>query len=141
MGSDSYHVANSHMPTSRRKGSDSIPEHSMWDLWWTKWHWVGYLCEYMDAPYSFITTCEVRYRRDQPATLGPQFGLQLHGACLDSRYRITKILYIVNAVIDGIVQTRIQYVATCEWCYHSTDFHQFLSGTSKVLRIDIHTKV
>jgi hypothetical protein len=33
-------------------GPGSIPEQSMWDLWWTEWQW-GYLCyEYLGFPLS-----------------------------------------------------------------------------------------
>jgi hypothetical protein len=26
-------------PTSHRGDPGSVPGQSMWDLWWTKWHW------------------------------------------------------------------------------------------------------
>ena len=29
-------------PASRRGGPGSIPGRSMWDLWWTKWHWGSF---------------------------------------------------------------------------------------------------
>ena len=36
------------MPASHRRGPGSIPGQSIWDLWWTKWHWDRF------SPVSFI---------------------------------------------------------------------------------------
>jgi hypothetical protein len=33
-------------PASHRGGPGSIPGQSMWDLWWTKWHWDMFFPEY-----------------------------------------------------------------------------------------------
>ena len=32
--------------------SGSIPDQSMWDLWWTKWHWDRFFPEYFGFPLS-----------------------------------------------------------------------------------------
>jgi hypothetical protein len=29
-----------------------IPHRSMWDLWWTKWHWDRFFSEYLGFPLS-----------------------------------------------------------------------------------------
>jgi hypothetical protein len=45
------------------EGPGSIPGQSMWDLWWTRWHWNKSFCKYFSFPllalfstasYSFI---------------------------------------------------------------------------------------
>jgi hypothetical protein len=30
------------LPTSHRGGPGSIQIQDMWDLWWTKWHWIQF---------------------------------------------------------------------------------------------------
>jgi hypothetical protein len=37
---------------SHRGGLCSIPGQSMWDLWWTKWHWDRFFPEYFGFPLS-----------------------------------------------------------------------------------------
>jgi hypothetical protein len=32
--------------------SGSIPDQSMWDLWWTKWHWDRFFFQYFGFPLS-----------------------------------------------------------------------------------------
>jgi hypothetical protein len=34
------------------KGPGSIPSQSMWDLWWTKWHWDRFFSQYSRSPLS-----------------------------------------------------------------------------------------
>jgi len=36
----------SQSPASHRGGPSSIPDQSMWDLWWTKWQWDGVFSQY-----------------------------------------------------------------------------------------------
>jgi hypothetical protein len=38
--------------TSHSGSSNSMPGQSMWDLWWTKWHWDRFLSEYFSFPLS-----------------------------------------------------------------------------------------
>jgi len=33
-------------------GPCSITGLSVWDMWWTKWHWDGFFFEYLDFPLS-----------------------------------------------------------------------------------------
>jgi hypothetical protein len=33
-------------------GPGSIPGQSMWDLWWTQWHWDRFFTEYFGFPLS-----------------------------------------------------------------------------------------
>jgi hypothetical protein len=33
-----------------RRGLSVIPSQSMWNLWWTKWHWHGFLSFYFCCP-------------------------------------------------------------------------------------------
>jgi hypothetical protein len=36
-------------------GPGSIPGQSMWNLWWTKWHWDRFFSDYFGfSPVSFI---------------------------------------------------------------------------------------
>jgi hypothetical protein len=37
---------------SHRGGPGSIPGQSMWDLWWTKWHWDRFFPEFFGFPLS-----------------------------------------------------------------------------------------
>jgi hypothetical protein len=54
-----------------REGHGSIPDQSMWDLWWTKWHWDRSLYEYFfffpvirtAAPDSWIHLSPTLYNR------------------------------------------------------------------------------
>jgi hypothetical protein len=60
----SYHTSCSYSPASHHEGQGSISSQSMWDLWWTKWHWDrSFLCMLRFFPdqchstsvlYSFI---------------------------------------------------------------------------------------
>jgi hypothetical protein len=54
----------------------SIPGQSMWDLWWTKWHWDRFFPEYFGFPLSIslhyteklkINTNQLHHRVAQPA--------------------------------------------------------------------------
>jgi hypothetical protein len=40
------------LPASDRGGPGSIPGQSMWDLWWTKWHWDRFFPDYFGFPLS-----------------------------------------------------------------------------------------
>jgi hypothetical protein len=46
------HCSGGYSPASHRGGPGSIPGRSMWDLWWTKWHWDRFLSEYFGFPLS-----------------------------------------------------------------------------------------
>jgi hypothetical protein len=37
------------------RGQGSIPGQSIWDLWWTNWHWGRFLPEYFGFPLSIST--------------------------------------------------------------------------------------
>ena len=39
---------------SHSGGPGSVPGHSMWDLWWTKWHWDRFFPEYFGFPLSIL---------------------------------------------------------------------------------------
>jgi hypothetical protein len=39
-------------PASHRGGPGSCPGQSMWDLWWTEWHWDRFFTEFFDFPPS-----------------------------------------------------------------------------------------
>ena len=44
-----------------RKQPVSIPGQSMWDLWWTKWHWERFLSETCSSPLSVsFRQCSIR---------------------------------------------------------------------------------
>jgi len=34
----------------------SIPDHSIWDQWWTKWRWNRFCSEYFGSPLSYLST-------------------------------------------------------------------------------------
>jgi hypothetical protein len=38
--------------TTDRQKKKKIPGQSMWDLWWTKWHWDRFFPEYFGYPLS-----------------------------------------------------------------------------------------
>jgi hypothetical protein len=40
--------------TSHRGGPSSCPGHSMWNLWWTKWHWHRFISEFIIPPWLSI---------------------------------------------------------------------------------------
>jgi hypothetical protein len=40
------HGSGGQSPASHRGGPGSIPGQSMWDLWWTKWHWDRFFSMY-----------------------------------------------------------------------------------------------
>ena len=48
VGDDSRAMAQAvgQSPASHRGQSCSVLRQSMWDLWWTKWHWHRFLCKY-----------------------------------------------------------------------------------------------
>jgi len=37
-------------------GPGSIPCQSMWNVWWTKWHWDGFLSEYCQCHFTMFHT-------------------------------------------------------------------------------------
>jgi len=39
-------------PASHCAAPDWVPDHSMWDLWWTKWHCDRFLSQYFCFPLS-----------------------------------------------------------------------------------------
>jgi hypothetical protein len=41
----------------------SHPGQSMWDLWWSKWHWVTVFCEFFCFPLSVSFHCDSPYSR------------------------------------------------------------------------------
>jgi len=55
-----YLGTGSQSPTCHHGGLHSLPGQSMWDIWWTEWHWdmflstSVFLCQYLttSAPYS-----------------------------------------------------------------------------------------
>ena len=47
-----WHVLGGQSPAYHRGGMGSIPDQSMWDLWWTECHWDGFLCQYFSFPLS-----------------------------------------------------------------------------------------
>jgi hypothetical protein len=56
-GSDGY------SPASHRGGPGSIPGQSMWDLWWTKWHWDRFFSEYFGFPLSIsFHRCSITWK-------------------------------------------------------------------------------
>jgi hypothetical protein len=42
------------MLASHNRGPGSGPGQSMWDLWWTKWHWESFFCKLFGFPVSII---------------------------------------------------------------------------------------
>jgi hypothetical protein len=40
------------LPDSHHGGPGSIPGHSTWDNWWTKWYWGKFFYEYFSFPLS-----------------------------------------------------------------------------------------
>jgi hypothetical protein len=44
------HRSGSWSPTSRSRGQGSVAMHSVWNLWWTKWHWDRFLSRYFGFP-------------------------------------------------------------------------------------------
>jgi hypothetical protein len=38
--------------SGRSSGPGSRPDHTMWDLWWTKWHWDRFYSESFGFPLS-----------------------------------------------------------------------------------------
>jgi hypothetical protein len=57
-----------HLPLSSyshpRGGPGSIPLQSMWDLWWTKWHWHRSFPEYFGFPLSIsFHRCSITRKR------------------------------------------------------------------------------
>jgi hypothetical protein len=46
------HGSGGYPPASHRGGPGSIPGQSMWDLWWTKWHWDRFSPEFFGFPLS-----------------------------------------------------------------------------------------
>jgi hypothetical protein len=50
--------------TSHRGGPGSILDQSMWDLWWTKWHWDRFFPELFGFPLSIsFHRCSVTRKR------------------------------------------------------------------------------
>ena len=47
------HGSGGQLPASHRGGPGSISGQSVWDLWWTKWHWDRYFPKYFGFPLSF----------------------------------------------------------------------------------------
>jgi hypothetical protein len=43
------HDSGGYSPAFHRRGPDSVPGQSMWDLWWTKWQWEKLFSEYFGA--------------------------------------------------------------------------------------------
>ena len=39
-----------------RGGPGSIPGQSMWDFWWTKWHWARFFSQYSSVPCHYHPT-------------------------------------------------------------------------------------
>ena len=50
------HGADGQSPASHRGGPGSITGQSVWDLWWTKWHWDRFFPEYFGFPCQFHST-------------------------------------------------------------------------------------
>jgi hypothetical protein len=44
----------------------SIPHQSMWDLWWTKWHWDRVFPEYFGFPLSVsFHRCSITWKNEE----------------------------------------------------------------------------
>jgi len=58
-----FHGSGGSLPARHREGPGSSPGQSVWDLWWTKWHWDRFCSEffgfllsasfYRGSPYSY----------------------------------------------------------------------------------------
>jgi hypothetical protein len=52
------HGSSDSSPVSHRGGQGSSPGQSMWDLWWTKWHWdmlfCDFPCQYHSTGFSML---------------------------------------------------------------------------------------
>jgi len=48
----SHHGLGGQSPTSHRGGLSSIPGQSVWNLWWTKWHYDRFLSQHFGFPLS-----------------------------------------------------------------------------------------
>jgi hypothetical protein len=49
--------------TGHRGGPGWIPGQSMWDLWWTKWHWDRFFPEYFGFPLSIaFHRCSITWK-------------------------------------------------------------------------------
>ena len=58
--SKSYHwqcqTSGSYSPTFQHGGLRSIWGYSVWDLWWTKWHWYRMFCKYLSFYSRYLST-------------------------------------------------------------------------------------
>ena len=64
-------------PASHRWDSGSIPGQSIWESWWTKWHWHRFIVQYIFSPVteslhpcSTFTSSHYTYHKDKSAKLG-----------------------------------------------------------------------
>jgi hypothetical protein len=55
------HGSGGYLPASNRGGSGSVLGQSMWDLWWTKWHWDRFLPENFGFPLSIFIPPMLHY--------------------------------------------------------------------------------
>jgi hypothetical protein len=68
------HSSGGKSPTSHRGGPGSIPGQSMWDLWWTKWHWDRFLPEYFGFPLSLsFHRCSITRKKEETNHLQHRF--------------------------------------------------------------------
>jgi hypothetical protein len=58
-------------PASHRSGLGSIPDESMWDLLWKKWHWDTFLAKYFGFPKA-VSFYQCSITMLSPWTLKPQ---------------------------------------------------------------------
>jgi hypothetical protein len=55
---------------SHRRGPVSIPDQSVWDLWWTEWHWDRFFPEYFGFPLSVsFNRCSITWKtKNKPSS-------------------------------------------------------------------------
>jgi len=78
--------------------------HSMWDLWWTKWHWDKFFSEYFVFPRQYNSTivpyassCTFcSYEKDKRAELSKSNALLVIGV-----YRIKKYFSVIKGILPG----------------------------------------
>jgi hypothetical protein len=67
------HSSGGYTPATQHGSPSSLPGQSMWDFWWTKWHWGKFISEYFGFPLWIITlpssilSSVIRDRHNGPA--------------------------------------------------------------------------
>ena len=106
--------------TRRPGGPGSIPSQSMWDLWWTKWHWdrfpsLSIIPPMLQTHFDLNVTLTRRINGRSLATCKNQWSLEIGGLWIEQCTAFTVTVRTPKKLGPGSVMRNYSFMKLSHW--------------------------